>query len=111
MTSTHHVHKKYTAILAIIFLLPALYIFGVWLKAWNAEPDASQAAKTSAFLNWFPNGLTTNAVTFVSIGCCIAALVLAATSFKQRVVSLRVLMMLTVIFASFILLLDIFQLM
>jgi heme/copper-type cytochrome/quinol oxidase subunit 3 len=113
MTTRHHTHhtpKKFTAILAIIFLIPALYIFGIWLNVYQ-DPDASQTEKVSGFLRHFPSGLNINIINSVSIGFCLAAVIFAAISFKQRLLSLRIIMMLTVLAASLIILLDIFQIM
>jgi len=107
---SHHTPKKFTAILAIIFLIPAIYIFGIWLNVYR-DPDASQAEKVSGFLGHFPSGMNVNMINSVSMGFCLVAVILASISFKQRLLSQRIIMMLTVIVASLIILLDIFQMM
>ncbi len=109
MTSTHKVPKKITAILAIIFLLPALYIFAIWTKAFNQ--DISQPQKISLFTDHFPGFLNDyKIILYISIACCIIAMILAAKSFKQPLVSLRIAMWLTVIIAALIFFLNVFQL-
>ncbi len=109
MTSTHKVPKKITAILAIVFLLPALYIFGIWIKVFNR--DITQAQKISEFTEHFPSFLSEyKMILYISIACCLIAMVLAAKSFKQRLLSLRIAMWLTVMLASLIFFLNIFQL-
>ena len=107
MTKTHQQHKKTTAILAIVFLLPALYIFGVWLKVFNFNSDLNQAEKIAAFTGYFPKGLNDiKIITYFSMACCIVAMVLAAKSFKHPLVFLRVAMFITVIAAALIFVVD-----
>lgn len=107
MTSTHKAPKKITAVLAIVFLLPAVYIFAVWINVFNH--DLTQPQKIVEFTEHFPvNDI--KIIIYFSMGCCIAAMILAAKSFKQRLVSLRIAMWLTVMLASLIFFMDMFQL-
>lgn len=109
MTKTHKAPKKFTAILAIIFLLPALYIFGVWVNVFRQ--DITQKQKIVEFTEQFPSIINDyKIIMYLSIACCLVAMILASKSFKQRLLSLRIAMWLTVMAASLILLLDIFQL-
>jgi hypothetical protein len=109
MTTTHNVPKKITAVFAIIFLLPAVYIFLIWMNAFNQ--DVSQDQKISSFTNHF-FGLFHDykAILLISVTCSLIAMVLAAKSFKQRLLSLRIAMWLTVIIAALIFFLHVFQL-
>lgn len=112
MTSTHKLPKKITAVLAIIFLLPALYIFAIWIQVLNANAESSQAEKVSIFKSYFPAFIANgNLITYISMVCCIAAMILASKSFKQPIIFLRIMMFITVIAAALMLLLDIFQMM
>lgn len=109
MTSTHKVPKKITAILAVLFLLPALYIFGIWTNVFRQ--DISQAQKIDMFTDRFPSLIADyKTILYISIVCCITAMVLAAKSFKQPLLSIRITMWLTVIIAALIFFLTIFQL-
>lgn len=109
MSSTHKIPKKIEAILAIIFLLPALYIFIVWAKIFN--DDISQPQKISLFTDHFHVAINNyKTILYISLAFCIIAMILAAKSFRQRLVSIRVAMWLTVIIASLIFFIDIFQL-
>ena len=109
MSSTHKVPKKITAILAIVFLLPALYIFGLWINAFSK--DISTPQKINEFTDHFPSPLNDyKVIMYISIACCLTAMVLAAKSFKQRLLLLRIAMWLTVMVASLIFFLNIFQL-
>ena len=109
MTSTHKVPKKITAILAIVFLIPAVYIFGVWLRVFSG--DLTPAQKIDSFINHFPSFITEYKwIIYFSMVCCLVAMVLAAKSFKQPLLSLRITMWLTVMVASLIFFVDIFQL-
>lgn len=108
MTSTHKVPKKITAILAIVFILPAVYIYGVWISA--SGSDITQAEKVEQFTGHFPSLIGDNKIlAFISIVCCITAMILAAKSFKQPIIPLRIAMWLVVMIASFLLFLNIFQ--
>ena len=108
MTSTHQVPKKITAILAILFILPPLYIYGVWLNV--AGDDMTQPEKLDRFTSHFPSVIGDNKIlALISIACCLIAMVLAAKSFKQPIIFLRVAMWLIVMIASLLLFLNIFQ--
>lgn len=109
MTSTHKVPKKITAILAIIFLIPALYIFVLWMKAF--KQDITPAQKIMEFTDQFPIFLSDyKLILYFSMACCLVAMILAAKSFKQPLLLLRIAMWLTVMLASLIFFLDVFQL-
>ena len=109
VTKTHKAPKKILAVLAIIFLLPALYIFTIWIKVFNQ--DITPAQKVVEFTEHFPAFIGNyNIILYVSMAFCIGAMTLAAQSFKQRLLSLRIAMWLVVMVASLILFLDIFQL-
>ena len=109
MTSTHQVPNKITAITAIILLLPALYIFGLWINIFSG--DSTPAQKIEEFTGRFPSFISSyKLIIYISIACCLAAMILAAKSFKQRLLILRIAMMLTVIIAALIFFVDVFQL-
>jgi len=109
MTSTHKVPKKITAILALVFLLPSLYIFGIWLKVFRQDISPSQ--KISSFTDYFPSLMNDyKGILVISIVFCVLAMILAAKSFKQPLLFLRILMWLTVIVAALIFFLTVFQL-
>ncbi len=109
MSSTHKVPKKITAILAIVFLLPPLYIFILWINVY--KQDLSAAQLISEFTYHFPSFMQSyKMIIYFSMACCLIAMILAAKSFKQRLLSLRIAMWLTVMIASLIFFVDIFQL-
>ena len=109
MSSPHKVPKKITAILAIVFLLPAVYIFGLWINVFSK--DTTPLQKIGEFTDHFPALLSDyKVIMYISIGCCLTAMILAAKSFKQRLLSLRIAMWLTVMISSLIFFMDIFQL-
>ena len=109
MTSTHKVPKKITAVLAIVFILPPLYILGIWINVFGH--DITPAQKVEEFTGYFPSFISDyKIITFISIACCILAIIFASKSFKQPLLSLRIAMWLIVMIASLIFFLDIFQL-
>lgn len=110
MSTTSHVHKKTTAILAIIFLLPALYLFIMWSTVSVKNPDVNAQEQMNIFIHYFPSWLQKiSTVHAISIVSCVVAIILATRSFNKRLLSIRLLMMLVVIAAFFILLFDIYQ--
>ena len=109
MTSTHKVPKKASELAAIVFVLPAIYIFGVWLRVFGA--DDTPAQKIENFTSHFPAAVPGYKwIMGFSLFCCLVSMVLAAKSFKQPLLSLRIAMWITVMVASLIFFVDIFQL-
>ena len=109
MSSTHKTPKTITAIIAILFLIPAVYIFILWINVFSK--DITPAQKIGEFTDHFPSPVSDyKIIMYISIACCLTAMILAARSFKQRLLSLRIAMWLTVMVASLIFFLNIFQL-
>ena len=70
----------------------------------------SQEEKLSTYLGHFPAWLQNIAtIHIISIVCCVIAIIFATRSFSKHLLSVRVMMMLTVLVAIFILLFDIYQ--
>jgi len=70
MTSTHTLPKKITAVFALIFLVPPVYIFAIWSKVFSQ--DITQAQKISSFSDHFPAFLRDyKIILYFSIACCI----------------------------------------
>lgn len=110
MTKTNQVSRKTTAALAIVFLLPALVLFIMWSSIGLRVTGISEEAKLSTYLTYFPSWLQSMAIIHtISIVCCVIAITLATRSFSKHLLSVRVLMLLTVVAAIFILLFDIYQ--
>ncbi|MEP6595759.1 MAG: hypothetical protein ABJA71_07415 [Ginsengibacter sp.] len=110
MSTTSHVPSKVTAVFAIVFLLPALLLFIMWSSIGLQGSGLNAAEKISKYLGYFPAFMQNfNTIHLISMVSCLTAIILAARSFRKRLVSVRVLMFLTVIAALFILLFDIYQ--
>jgi hypothetical protein len=110
MTKTNRVSRKTTAVLAIVFLLPALILFIMWSSIGLKVTGISQEEKLSTYLGYFPTWLQSIATLHtISIVCCLMAIIFATRSFSKHLLSVRVLMLLTVLVAVFILLFDIYQ--
>ncbi|MEO6637505.1 MAG: hypothetical protein ABIN25_04470 [Ginsengibacter sp.] len=110
MTTRSHVPSKVTAIIAMVFLLPALILFIMWSSIGLEASGINAAEKISIYLAKFPPVLQNfTLIHIISIVCCLIATFFAARSFRKRLLSIRVLMMLTVLVAMFILLFDLFQ--
>jgi hypothetical protein len=111
MTTKSHSAKKKTAIVALLFLLPALILFILWLSVGVRLGDVGRTEKVSAYLDYFPAVLQNlNTINIISIIFSFIAVVFSAKSFKKQLLSLRLLMLLTCFVAIFIMLFNIFQL-
>ena len=110
MTTNSHISRKWTATVAIIVLLPAFILFIMWSTIGLRFSGLSDTDKIDYYLAYFPQWLQNiNIIHTISIISCLAAIVLAARSFKKRLLSIRVLMLITCLVAIFILLFDIYQ--
>jgi hypothetical protein len=110
MIKTSLVSRKITAALAIIFLLPALIFFIMWSSIGLRMTGIGEKEKMSTFIGYFPSWLQNiTTIHIISMVCCIMAIILASRSFSKDWLSIRVLMLLTVVAAVFILLFDVYQ--
>jgi hypothetical protein len=111
MSTNNHLKKKVTAVISILFLLPAVVMFMIWTSIGIRVPDISNVDRQETFLNYF-SGLFKNlhVVNIVSIILCLVSIIFASRSFQKRLLSLRLIMLITVLVAIFIILFDISQL-
>jgi len=110
MSTSSLVSRKVTAALAIIFLLPALVLFIMWSSIGLRVTGISEDEKMGIYMGYFPTWLQNiTAIHIISIVCCVIAIMLATRSFSKHLLSVRVLMLMTVVVALFILLFDIYQ--
>ena len=111
MSTNSHVKKKVTGALSIVFLLPALILFIMWTSIGIRFSDMSEVDKQDTFLGYFSGFFKDiHIIDIVSIIFCLIAIILASRSFQKRLLSLRFLMLMTVLISIFIILFDISQL-
>jgi hypothetical protein len=104
--------KKTYELIAIIFLLPALYIQIKWLQVFNDSSSLSPSARTSTFLESFPSAIASSKlIALLSLLFSVAAVVYASRSFNQTKIVWRISSFIVVLVGSLIALLSIFQLM
>lgn len=110
MTKKSHMPSKVTAIIAMVFLLPALVLFIMWSSIGLQGSGLNAKEKISIYLAKFPVAMQNlYTIHVISIVCCLLAIGFAARSFRKHLLSIRILMMLTVLVAMFILLFDVYQ--
>jgi len=111
MSTNSHVKKKVTAVISILFLLPPIVMFMMWTSVGLGSPDMSDVDKQETFLGYF-SGLFENihVVNIVSIILCLVSVIFASRSFQKKLLPLRIIMLITVLVAIFIILFDISQL-
>jgi hypothetical protein len=110
MSTKSHVTRKLTVALAIIFLLPPLIFFIMWSSIGIKYSGLSEGDQMDVYMSYFGGWLKNiNVIHAISIVCCLIAIILAARSFKKHLLSIRVLMLITVLVSIFILLFDFSQ--
>ncbi|MEO8721470.1 MAG: hypothetical protein ABI297_01845 [Ginsengibacter sp.] len=111
MSTKSHVRGRVTAALSIAFLIPPLILFMMWVSIGMRRSSIDANDKIDIYLGYF-GGLFNDlhVINIVSIVFCLVSIVLASKSFKKHLLSIRVLMLLTVLVAIFIILFDLFQL-
>jgi hypothetical protein len=111
MSTNSHVKKKVTGALSIVFLLPALILFMMWTSIGIRFSDMNEVDKQDTFLGYFSGFFKDiHIIDIISIIFCLIAIILASRSFQKRLLSLRFLMLMTVLISIFIILFDISQL-
>jgi hypothetical protein len=111
MSTNSKVSTKSSAGLAVLFFLPAFILFLMWMTLGWRYGFMSEVEKKDNFLSSFPQWMQNfSAIHILSIIFCIVAISFAAGSFKKKVLSIRILMMVVVMFSIFIILFDIAQL-
>lgn len=111
MSTNSHVKKKVTGALSIVFLLPALILFIMWTSIGIRFSDMNEVDKQDTFLGYFSGFFKDiHIIDIISIIFCLIAIILASRSFQKRLLSLRFLMLMTVLISIFIILFDISQL-
>jgi hypothetical protein len=111
MSTKSHVPGKITAALSVVFLIPPLILFMMYSSVGLRYPDMSDSSKMDTYLGYFPKGLQDiTIINAISIAFCIIAIILASRSFKKHLLSIRLLMLITVLLAIFLILIDLFQL-
>jgi hypothetical protein len=110
MSTNSHIRRKTTALLAVLFLLPAIIFFIMWSSIGLRYSGINAVDQMDIYLSNFPTWLgNIDTIHAISIVCCVVAIILAARSFKKHLLSIRVVMLFTVIVAIFIILFDIYQ--
>lgn len=112
MSTNSHLHAKTYAALAILFILPPIVFFAIRSSVGIRYNDLSESAKRDTFLAHFPSFMQNiTAIHVIALVCCIVSMVLASRSFKKKVVSIRILMMITVLVAIFLILFNVAKMM
>lgn len=111
--STHpKLTSRSSATLAVLFFLPPLILFIAWSFMGLGHGTMSEAQRVQTFLGYFPDWMNSMAgIHIIALVLCIVAMVLASRSFKKRVLSIRVTMLIVVICAIFLIIFNIYQIM
>jgi hypothetical protein len=103
--------KKTYELLAVIFLLPALFIQVKWLNIFYTSDSLSPTARTSAYLDEFPAMIASSRIiALISLAFSVAAVIFASRSFNVPKAIWRISSFFVVMIGSLIVLLSLFQL-
>jgi hypothetical protein len=110
MTKSHLVSRRVTATLAIVFLVPALVLFLLWSSISMKVTGISEQDKLTYFMQYFP-GWFQNMVLIhiIALSCSAVSILFAVRSFSKHLLSIRVLMLITVLVALFIIIFNLSQ--
>ena len=110
--STHVAPKKTYELLAILCLLPALYIQVKWMQVFYSGGSMSASARTSTFLEEFPAFIaSTRLIAILSLLFAVVAIALAQRSFNQPKMVWRISSFVVVLVAALIVLMSLIQMM
>lgn len=105
------ISRRLTATLAIICFLPPLLLFVAYAAVGIRYGTMSKNDRIATLLEPFPSWLQNyTAMTIISLILCIAAVALASRSYKKKLLSTRVLMLMVVLISIFLILFNISQL-
>jgi hypothetical protein len=107
--STVAAPKKTYELIAIAFLIPALYIQLKWLQVFMSSGTLSAEARTSTFVDSFPIVSSARVIALISLAFSVLAIVYASRSFNQPKTFLRVSSFVVVFIGSITALLSIFE--
>jgi len=111
MSTSSPVRKRTSALLSIIFFLPAIILFILWNTTGSVSGSLGREERTDAFLDFFPSWMQSmGGIHIFSIVCCVIAIALATGSFKKKKLSIRLAMLMVVFVSIFFILFDIYQL-
>jgi len=101
---------KIATFIGLICMLIPLSIYGLWINAFNM--GTSQVERVSVFNGYLPDYLQGSGdVTYLSMIFCVLAIILSSICLKILGKPLRVLNIIILIFASLLLLLNLFSIM
>ena len=101
MSTNHSCKEKGNCGFIIVFLLPALILFIMWTSIGIRFTDMNEIDKQETFLGYFSGFFKDiHVVDIISIIFCIIAIILASRSFQKRLLSLRFLMLMTVLISN-----------
>ena len=98
--------KKIFALLAIIILIPAMYIQIVWLKFYRFSVIADDQ-KEKEFLNKFPEDIQNiMSLVLISFTCCVFSLMISKHTIRQPGFGLKIAGIITALIAGLLLVVD-----
>ncbi|MDE3212334.1 MAG: hypothetical protein KGM98_03800 [Bacteroidota bacterium] len=112
MARTRLISRRVTATLAIIFLIPAVIFFLLWTSIPEKAGGLTDQARVIYFLAYLPIWLQDmNLVHGIAMGSSAISLWLALRSITKRLVAIRVLMLISILAALFLIAFNLHQMM
>ena len=107
--STVAAPKKTYELIAIAFLIPALYIQVKWMMLFMGDSTLSPEARTSTFVESFPVISSAVFIALLSLTFSVLAIVFASRSFNQPKIAWRISSFVVVFIGAILALLSIVQ--
>lgn len=103
-------NRNWLIISGLLFLVVPVAIFAMWVFVFTANPAAQQTEKVKIFQSWFPSFLRSNSlISLLVIIFSIASILFSLIGQKMANKTFRIVGILVVIAASFVLLLQFFS--
>ncbi len=104
--------KNIFSLVGIIFMLPALWVWGAWIKTVGANPSLPQDEKVEIFLGYFPSFIRTVGVSsYMVLLSCAACIVFSAIGLSRATKPFKIVGIIVIVLASLITLLQLFTMM
>lgn len=111
MSSHKKVSSSNSAIIAVLFLIPPLVLFLMWISTAWGDGFVSDSERKNLFLDKFPEWMQNfSAIHVLALVLCVVAINFASGSFKKKELGRRIAMMVTVMLSIFLILFNLAQL-
>jgi len=104
--------KNVFSIVGVLILIPAIWVWGAWIKTVVDNPTLPQEEKVEIFLGYFPSFIHTVSVSsYMVLLSCAACIVFSAIGLSRATKPFKIVGIIVIVLASLITLLQLFTMM